>query len=402
MVVVRQLSGVVLFALIAVVVGHWLGGGAALGRVDAALLVPTLVGAAVLFQLLPDRWRPAPALFAILVPTALLVILWAGIAVLLQAESSWAGQWLQLAVLAGASVAALALVRALWPAIARWWWGVRFMAITALVILWWLASHVGLGAAYSPAAVRQPGKTLVLTGLPLRMWPGEGKPLDAPQDSAALVYLRARVARETILVDGLATGSVGPNDDLLLAHPLALQPETLVEIDRFVRSGGRAVILADGLSSWPPHYALGDPRNPPVTSLLTPLLDHWGLTLEAPAPDSAQAGTISVSHGGHRLLLHSVGYFSVIPPPCRPAARNDDGRSIMVTCRIGKGTILILADADLLFDPLWRPDPDWASHLRHSDNVQWLTDQLNQNGIGQKWGLRPIWRGEGLNTPPQP
>ena len=117
---------------------------------------------------------------------------------------------------------------------------------------------------------------MALTGLPLRTWGQDDLSLGAMQDAAALVVLRQRLSRPLVLMDGLAPASLKQGDRLLLAHPLALPPDTLVEVDRFVRAGGRAVILADGLSSWPPPHRFGDPRNPPVTSLLTPLLDHLG------------------------------------------------------------------------------------------------------------------------------
>ena len=69
-----QLIGIILFAVLAVGLGHWLGGGAALGRLDAALLVPTLPLAAVsLF--LPGRIRPIGPVAAVLLPTTGLIIL---------------------------------------------------------------------------------------------------------------------------------------------------------------------------------------------------------------------------------------------------------------------------------------------------------------------------------------
>ena len=161
-----------------------------------------------------------------------------------------------------------------------------------------------------------------------------------------------------------------------------------------MRAGGRAVILADGLSSWPPPHALGDPRNPPVTSLLTPLLDHWGIRLDAPVPGSATSTAVTVVHLGNRLVLHSPGHFSQLPDNCGGAGWLPDGAPTIATCQIGRGTAVLLSDADFLFDPLWRPEPLWAAHLRPSDNIEWLAEQLSDPRQRSYWGLRPTWRSD--------
>jgi hypothetical protein len=54
--------------------------------------------------------------------------------------------------------------------------------------------------------------------------------------------------------------------------------------------------------------------------------------------------------------------------------------------------VVVLADADMLFDPLWRPEPLWAAHLRRSDNIEWLAEQVNQAPLTGRWGFRSTWR----------
>lgn len=381
-----RLIGIILYAVLAVGLGFWLGGGAALGRLDAALLLPTLPLAAAPL-VLSSRFRQVGAFAAVLLPTAaLIVIAWlvlGGVPVT---------QWPQLAVLALASLIWLTSMRLLWRALVRRRAGLRAAILVLLAAIWWLGAHVVLGAAYTDRWAKQSGKTIMLSGLPLRTWTGGELLEGAFVDSAAVVALRKRVSRPLVLADTLVAGSLNTNDRLLLAHPPALPPEALVEIDRFVRGGGRAVILADALSGWPPPHPFGDARNPPVTSLLTPLLDHWGLRLNAPAPDSTSAGVAVVKNLGRRIELHSSGHFSVLPHNCRGAGRLPDQRYSMAFCRIGRGTAIVLADADMLFDPLWRPEPLWASHLRRSDNIEWVADQLNQPQGVVRWGLRPTWR----------
>jgi hypothetical protein len=388
----KSCIGPILFALLAACLGHWLGGGAALGRVDAALLAPTLVLTALLVDVLPMRWRTRSRIGTIVLPTALLIALCWAAATWLSDDIALQNQGPQLVFLAAASMGALVSVQAAKVAASKWHIAARLFFVATLAALWWLGSHIALGWAYTPRVAAPLGKTIVLTGLPLRTWPRDTLRLGELRDAAAVVALRTRLTRPPILADGLAPGSVGPDDRLLLAHPLALPPETLVEVDRFVRAGGRAVILADGLSSWPPPYRFGDPRNPPVTSLLTPLLDHWAVRLDAPVPNGMNSDTVTVVHQGHRLTLHSTGHFSKLPDSCRRSGLRPDGQPVIVTCRIGQGTAVLLADADLLFDPLWRPEPLWAAHLRRSDNIDWLAGQLNEPFRPGFWGLRPTWR----------
>lgn len=387
--------GPIVYAVAAAALGHWLGGGAALGRADPALLVPTLVFAALLALFLPAHIRPASAFTSISLPTLFLLALGWVAAAWLADKIALQNLVPQLAFLAAGSLSALALVHAAKPWLSRRHIAVRVLIFAVLAATWWLASHVLLGLCYTPAAPSRPAKTLLLTSLPLQNWEAGAAAIAGPQDGAALVVLRRRLAPTLIAADGLAAGSVGPRDRLLLVHPPALAPETLVEVDRFVRAGGRAIILADGLSSWPPPYRLGDPRNPPVTSLLTPLLDHWGIGLDAPVPGDASGDTVTIVHQGHRLTLHSPGHFAQLPRNCRGAGHLPDRRPTIATCRIGRGTAVVLADADLLFDPLWRPEPLWAAHLRTSDNIEWLAAQLNAPDRPNFWGLRPNWREAG-------
>ena len=121
-------------------------------------------------------------------------------------------------------------------------------------------------------------------------------------------------------------------------------PEDLVAVDSFVRRGGAVLIFADGLLSWPSAFPVGDSRNPPVTSLLSPLLDHWGVTLDAPA--GLRQEPVDILDGLMRLALFSPGRLRVAADsPCRVGL---DG--LVANCRIGRGRVSIIADADMLND----------------------------------------------------
>src|SRR3546814_13090989 len=89
-------------------------------------------------------------------------------------------------------------------------------------------------------------------------------------------------------------------------------------------------LLADALSGWPVRHPLGDPRNPPVTSLLTPLLGHWGMVLGAAPPGERAAPGFDVA--GRRLRLFSAGRFDPLPAACRSAERRL-GIACVCTCR---------------------------------------------------------------------
>lgn len=376
------------FALAALAGGFWLGGAFALGRSDAALAVPTLLGFAFVYTGVAERaghQRTALTGGAGLV-AALLLLTAAGLVVPGWREGLWSlPQSLAYLVATGCALAIAALGVRRTAGLARVW---RWTLAVVLALLWWFAAHVGLGRAYLPTPPAEAGRTILVTGLPLVQWARPGQAVDVGDDPA-LTALRAMSARPITLVDTLPADWLKPDDRLLLAHPHALPPEALVEIDRFVRAGGRAVVLADGLSGWPPPHRFGDPRNPPVTSLLTPLLDHWGITLVAPVPGQAAAETAHVRHGGYRLTLHSAGHFAGLPQTCRGAGDNGGGQSVIAICRIGEGTVTLLADADLLYAPLWQSAPSWARHLRPSDNIEWVAQAVNEPRRYDIWGLRP-------------
>lgn len=351
------------------------GGQMTLGRIDPALVLPWLSLPALLLAWSqrrgerPARWR---AIFA-----ALTVILIAQ--ALLAFSLSARPPWLQLGLVAIAwSIAALLADRLM-----QWRRGraAKLLFGVALVSGWFAGSHALLATLYRPLAASGPPATL-LTGLPLR-W-SEGTDLSAMlaqglNEDPALARMRA--AGPVTLVDSIVDHPPPPGGALILAHPRALAPKELVAIDAYVRSGGHAVILADALTGWPMRHPVGDPRNPPVTSLLTPLLDHWGATLAAATEADRRAVPTEVD--GARLILFSPGRFERLPSACLAYADRRVAR-----CPVGRGTAWLVGDADLLYAPLWRPQPDWAAHLRKADTMEWLAAQL--------WDapqpiLQPLW-----------
>lgn len=373
--VVRAVSIAVLTLLLA-----WIGGGQAwLGRIDPALAAPIIALPMLLLALWHRgegaalRWRTVIAVLVCLaVAQALIGVVLAG---------SMASFQLGLTLLTGAAAAYVADRLVQWRPRRTF---LAWLAALALVIGWFAASHMLLASLYRPATASAGAPaTTMLTGLPLR-WSGSGDIAaiiaDKAGDDPALVRLEAM--GQVSLVDSLIDAVPPPGGALLIAHPRALAPQELVAIDAFVRGGGKAVVLADALSGWPAPHPLGDPRNPPVTSLLTPLLDHWGVTLGAAPTDDNDASAVDV--GRARLRLSSAGAFERLPPTCRSFA---DRR--VAQCRIGAGEAWLVGDADLLFAPLWSPLVPGADHLRQADTIEWLSARL-WPGAGVAV-LQPLW-----------
>ncbi|WP_428627895.1 Gldg family protein [Sphingopyxis sp.] len=375
----RPLVRAVLIAALVALLA-WVGGGQALlGRIDPALAVPILAPP----MLLLAYWHRGDgaalrrrtfvlALIGLAVAQTLLAILLAG--------SAAFGQ-LALVLVAGAVAGFVADRIVQWRSRAML---LPWLAGLMLAIGWFAAGHVLLARLYHPSAASTdaPAATM-LTGLPLR-WSGRADIAaiiaDEAEDDPALIAIEAM--GPISLVDSLVDHVPPPGGTLLIAHPRALAPQELVAIDAFVRGGGTAVVLADALSGWPARHPLGDPRNPPITSLLTPLLDHWGVTLGAAPTDGHNVQVADVDRS--RLRLSSAGRFDRLPPMCRSFADRRVAR-----CRIGAGEAWLVGDADLLFAPLWSPTVPGADHLRRADTMEWLSARL-WPGAGVA-PLNPSW-----------
>jgi hypothetical protein len=358
----------------------WVAGGQALlGRIDPALAIPLLAPPMLLLAWW-QRGEPVAARRpACLLTLALVAITQALLGVVLAGSAAWLQ--LLLAIIAGGIAAWLADRITQWRSPSKL---LSWLAGFLLVVGWFGAGHALLATLYRPAsALAGAPAVTMLTGLPLR-WSASpsiaAMIAEGTNDDPALARLAA--AGPVSLVDSLADHVPPPGGTLLIAHPRALAPQELVAIDAFVRGGGRAVVLADALSGWPARHPLGDPRNAPVTSLLTPLLDHWGVMLgAAPAQESKP---LPADVAGARLRLFSAGRLDRLPTACRAYA---DRRAAQ--CRIGQGEVWLVGDADLLFAPLWRPLVPGAYHLRQADTMEWLSARL-WRGAGNSL-LHPLW-----------
>lgn len=358
----------------------WIAGGQALlGRIDPALAVPLLLPPLLLLAGWQRGETTARRRRTLLLTLAIVTAAQSVLGWVFAGSAAWPQAILTLVAGAAAGLVADGLVQ--WRVRARI---VPWLAGLLLTLGWFAAGHALLAALYRPAAASAGVPAVImLTGLPLR-WSDGGDFASLVQRGAAddPALARLEASGPVSLIDSLADHAPPPGAALLIAHPRALAPRDLVAIDRFVRGGGRGVVLADALSSWPARYPLGDPRNPPVTSLLTPLLDHWGVTLAAAPGDALGAQPADID--GARLRLFSAGRFERLPPTCDAFAERR-----IAHCRIGEGAMWLVGDADLIFSPLWRPPVSAAAHLRQADTMEWLAARL-WSTAGRAW-LHPLW-----------
>ena len=194
------------------------------------------------------------------------------------------------------------------------------------------------GSAAVPMAVDTAGparpRLALLTSLPLLF--GEKFALDSPPTAAAL-RLDAAYALSPIAVTDVA--SLRGHRLLLMAHPRAQPAEMLVALDRWVRAGGRVVLLADPRLDWHSERPFGDPLRPPPDFADTGLLAHWGLSLEGPVVDGPQ----SRHAAGLEVLTASPGSLAATNDSCAVSAGG-----LLAECRVGRGVAMVVADADFL------------------------------------------------------
>jgi hypothetical protein len=172
---------------------------------------------------------------------------------------------------------------------------------------------------------------LLVTSLPL-VFPEEFTLEGDGTKALAALESRYRV----IPVGTTDTASLRQSRLLLMAHPLAQPAEDLVALDRWVRGGGRVLLLADPMLDWPSKRPLGDRLRPPPAFADTGLLAHWGLILEGPNDQGAKPREL----GGRPILAGSPGSLS---GSCRIGEKG-----FVAYCRPGKGRATIVADADFL------------------------------------------------------
>ena len=135
---------------------------------------------------------------------------------------------------------------------------------------------------------------------------------------------------------------------LVIAQPRVLSPAENVALDGWVRRGGHLLLLADPAWTEESPYPLGDPRRPQAAAMLSPILARWGLELMFDAAQPLELRERDVMGVSVPTVL--AGTFATRGQGnCRLW-----GDGLAVTCAIGQGRVLALADAAVLE----RDDPD--------------------------------------------
>ena len=190
------------------------------------------------------------------------------------------------------------------------------------------------GCAQGTVPTQKP-ELLLITALPIVT--GEKFALDAT-GSPALTRLEQDFRVRPIGISD--AGALRGGTLLLMAQPRAQPAEALVDLDAWVRGGGRVMILADPRLDWPSGRPLGDVLRPPFEYADTGLLKHWGLTLDPPGvagPTKRKLGSAVVTAANPGTLHADTGSVCQI---------SSDG--FIADCPIGKGRAEVIADADFL------------------------------------------------------
>lgn len=198
---------------------------------------------------------------------------------------------------------------------------------------------------------QEPRASLGLMGTIPIYW-GEAEQFgDLIGGAAEAHWARAELEREYELrpIAYLDAAALAGLDRLLLAQPRPLSGEENVALDAWVRDGGQLLLFADPMMTGHSQFGLGDRRRPQDVVLLSPILNHWGLTLQF--ADEQPLGTRVAQHGDLALPVNLPGQFTLAGGEgCTLSAEG-----LLARCAIGRGHATILADAAML--DLHEPSP---------------------------------------------
>lgn len=247
--------------------------------------------------------------------------------------------------------------------------GGRLGAVSFLLLV--LLAITGCGNGDADGDQNAKPRAGLMTSLPLAWGKGDLNEVVRGESAPEPAYRELEQHFELVPLDDLEAPGDANMDLLILAQPRRLSPEELVAVDRWVREGGRALIFADPALQWESDLALGDKRRPLFTSLLSPLLSHWGLELLLPM-DRAEMTTRLIFED--KVLLTAVpGIFQAQSGDTVDADCAIHAEDLIARCAVGKGRVEVIADADLLDSQFWQADGWWQSLTgAPSDNMDYV------------------------------
>lgn len=167
------------------------------------------------------------------------------------------------------------------------------------------------------------------------------------------LYRALRRAHTLIVADALDRDVLAGADLAILIQPHALPPSALVALDAYVRGGGHLLLFADPALAWPHGAGLAGAQGPLRSSLISPLLEHWGIELIDPDREWVRlrpSGALLVHPGQFAALAGKTGDADCTVEPDGHVAR----------CDPGLGRAVLVADADLIDPALIRNSADSA------------------------------------------
>jgi len=197
----------------------------------------------------------------------------------------------------------------------------------------------------------------LMSSLPL-YWPLGAGIADIAAGEAGVPWQRAALEQAFVLepldtlspIPGLTpdapeTDPLAGLDRLAVIQPRGLSPADNVALDDWVRGGGRLLMVLDPFLTGEYDLPLGDPRRPADTALIPPVVARWGLKVSVPVAETPESsyGALELP-GGVALPFAQPGLIEILPEGARHCALAK-GSDIMATCRIGEGSVTLLADA---------------------------------------------------------
>ena len=191
----------------------------------------------------------------------------------------------------------------------------------------------------------------LVTSLPI-YWGEPGELGDLLNRSAAPHRVRTLLEKDYTLLpldalgmpDGTLDSELGRLNRLLVAQPRALTPADNVALDSWVRAGGRLLLVLDPMMTDHSAYAVGDKRRYNDVALIPPVLNRWGLALAY--AEGAQPR--QVRFNGTRLPVDESGTLAASGESEPDSSCRVEADGVIARCRIGKGSVLVVADAAFL------------------------------------------------------
>jgi hypothetical protein len=170
----------------------------------------------------------------------------------------------------------------------------------------------------------------------------ELRPDAAPHWALKVFAARGKIEPLDMLAGPTGAAPLDKLRRLVIAQSRPLAPAENVALDDWVRGGGQLLLLADPALTQDSAFAIGDPRRPQAVAMLSPILGRWELDLLF--DDSQVMGESNREVLGVATPVNLPGRFATRGQAnCRLWA---DG--LAVTCTIGKGRVVALADAAVL------------------------------------------------------